>query len=309
VGNVSIPAIGVCSVAVWAAGVREEVLAGILLGFATCLKPQLGVWFVLYYLLQKRWRMVLVASVVGVLVVTVGVLWLEAHGVAWLADFLRNARGFAVENQTVDFTEADPIRFTLINLQVLLYSLLRSAAAARGGALLSGLALIATWLWLGWRRWSVKSEVLVLSTMVVISLLPTYHRNYDATLLIFPLCWAFTWQGDQLKKLARAALILMLPFAIPGGALLQQLADHGRIPTVALRSWWWNTLILPHQIWALLGLSVLLLSALARRQSVGFQKAKPFGPTPDTAPPREPGQATVPGRAAPSEVSGRKIGS
>jgi Glycosyltransferase family 87 len=130
VGNVSIPAIALCCTAVWAASQQKETATGILLGVATCLKPQLGLWFLLYCLLRKRWRVGLVVVTLGALVLTIGVLRLEMSGVLWWQDYLSNARGFAMDNKTVDFTDADPIRFTLINLQVLFHSLLRSTAAA-----------------------------------------------------------------------------------------------------------------------------------------------------------------------------------
>jgi Glycosyltransferase family 87 len=265
VANVSIPAIALCCVAVWAASQGKETAAGILLGVATCLKPQLGLWFILYYLLRKRWRIVLVVASVGAFVLMIGLLRLEVSGVAWWQDYLSNARGFALDNKTVDFTGTDPIRFTLINVQVLFYILLGSTTAAEAGALLTGAALVGSWIWLGFRRQSRIPELLLLSSMVVLSLLPTYHRNYDATLLVFPLCWVLS--RARFGKLEWLPLLFMLPFAIPGAVLLQTLADDGRIPGSMATAWWWNTLVMPHEIWALLLLSLLLLHAVSLSRS------------------------------------------
>jgi hypothetical protein len=262
-GNVSIPAIALCCVAVWAGGGRKEVLAGILLGIASCLKPQMGICFLFYYFLRKRWRIALVASTIAAAVVGVGILRLEISGVRWLQDFLNNSRAFSTVSPTVDFTEADPIRFTLLNLQVLFYSLSRDAVLAQAGAWLTGIALIGTWLWIARRGELTRvPELLVISSLLIISLLPAYHRNYEATLLIFPLCWAiseFSEHEQRPRKLARWAVVLMLPFAIPGPTLLQHLVNHGRVPMSLTKGWWWEKLIMPHEIWLLLILSIVLL--------------------------------------------------
>lgn len=265
VGNVSIPAIALCCLAVWTASRKKETATGIFLGIATCLKPQLGLWFIFYYLLRKRWRVVLTVSIFGVLILLIGVLRLEASGVPWWQDYLSNARGFAMDNKTVDFTDADPIRFTLINLQVLFYALFSSTTAAELGAWLTGAILLGSWLCLGVMERKGVPELLLLSSMVVLSLLPTYHRNYDASLLVFPLCWILS--RSSFGKLEWLSLFLMLPFVIPGAVLLQTLASEGRIPDSMANAWWWNTLVMPHEIWALLLLSVLLLFAASRNLS------------------------------------------
>ncbi len=265
VGNVSIPAIALCCVAVWAAGREKETVAGILLGVATCLKPQLGLWFILYYLFRKQWRVVLVVAGFGALALAIGILRLEISGAPWWHDYLSNARGFALDNKTVDFTDADPIRFTLLNLQVLFYSMLKTTTAAQASSLITGAVLLGSWIWLGSKEHSRAPELLLLSSLVVLSLLPTYHRNYDATLLVFPLCWVMS--RPQVGRLERWSLFLMLPFAVPGAAFLQELASEGRIPASMVSAWWWNTLVMPHEIWAILLLSVLLLYAVSRSRS------------------------------------------
>ena len=68
-----------------------------------------------------------------------------------------------------------------------------------------------------------------LSAITVISLLPVYHRFYDATLLVLPLCWAFVSLRRE-RVAAVVSLGLMLPFLIPGGALLDTMQIAGRIP-------------------------------------------------------------------------------
>ena len=263
VGNVSMVAIALCCAGVWAAADARHVLSGVCVGLATCLKPQLGVCLLLYYLLRRQWRIFGIAMVVGAAALAVGVVRLEISGAHWLPDFLRNARGFAADNQTVDFTENDPIRFTLINLQVLFFSLSGNASLARYTALCGGGLLFTTWLYLNLRsRWN-STELLAVGSLLVLSLLPAYHRNYDATLLMFPLAWALGRLDERMKSIKRWILVLMIPFAIPGPALLQRWMDAERIPAGVAQSWWWNSFVMPHEIWALIAISALLLRALS----------------------------------------------
>jgi hypothetical protein len=117
------------------------------------------------------------------------------------------------------------------------------------------------WLVLLFRRVGNNNDLLGLSTLAVLSLLPVYHRLYDASLLIFPLAWSLAALPEFRKKLARGTLLLILVFLVPGGSALEQLQHTSHL--VALQhSWWWTHIVMPHQVWALLFLSVLLLMAV-----------------------------------------------
>ena len=59
--------------------------------------------------------------------------------------------------------------------------------------------------------------------------------------------------------LASLSLLLMLPFLIPGGTILETLQASGRIPSTLASRWWWEMIVMPHQVWMLFFLSVLLL--------------------------------------------------
>jgi hypothetical protein len=68
-----------------------------------------------------------------------------------------------------------------------------------------------------------------------------------------------THTGGRFKRISTVALILMVPFLEPGTAFLQQLALHGRIPDAVTHSWWWDRVVMPHETWVLLLLSLVLL--------------------------------------------------
>jgi hypothetical protein len=75
------------------------------------------------------------------------------------------------------------------------------------------------WISLGFRKG--RSELLTISTLAVICLLPAYHRNYDAALLVFPLAWSISQLAGGSSTTAKVILALMLPFAIPGPSILR----------------------------------------------------------------------------------------
>ncbi len=109
-----------------------------------------------------------------------------------------------------------------------------------------------------WRRRDPRLELLDLSAIAVISLLPIYHRFYDAALLVLPLGWALV-SFRRPRRFAVLSLLMMTPFLIPGGTLLETMEVSGRIPAWLANRWWWQTFVMAHEVWMLLLLSLLLL--------------------------------------------------
>jgi hypothetical protein len=55
-------------------------------------------------------------------------------------------------------------------------------------------------------------------------------RFYDAALLVLPLCWVFvSWR--RARSFAVLSALLILPFLIPGGTLLETLQSGGPVPS------------------------------------------------------------------------------
>jgi hypothetical protein len=249
---------------IWAASGRRDLVAGVLFGVACSLKPQIGSFLVLYYLVQRRWRLFAIAIGFTAVLVLTAVLWLRICGVSWTQDYVHNVKVLATENKIDDFTSANPIRFMLINLQVPFYSFTRSATSANIIALATGALLVVIWTCLTLRATPEKAEPLSLATIAIIGLLPVYHRLYDASLLAIPLCWCMIQLTGEMRVVARVALALIAPFLIPGAASLQQLARNGHIPESWLSSLWWEGVVMPHQTWLLVLLVLVLLYGLSR---------------------------------------------
>ena len=269
VGNVSVMAIALCAISLWASLRRKESLAGTLIALAGCLKPQIGALFLLYYLLRKRWQVAWIATAVGGAVFILGTARLELAGIFWWRDFWRNA-GLMEHNRLMDFADAGSIRFTMINLQVVLYGLLPSSRFANAGAVLVGMGLWGQWAFSVLRTAVKRSELLMVSAFITIGLLPSYHRNYDAFLIIFPLCWTLSTEALGYRRSRVVALVTMAPFLVPGPMLLQSLVNKGIVSRTAATSWWWNDFVMPHQTWLIVILSMVLLYALSAEPESGF---------------------------------------
>jgi Glycosyltransferase family 87 len=265
-GNTSILVIGLCALAIWAARFDHDFAAGVLFGVACSMKPQIGALLVLYYLIQRRWKLFVTAvgTTTGLVLVAVSYLWLR--GASWMQDYLHNARGFVTANNIDDFSAANPIRFTLINLQVPFFSITGQSKSANLWALAVGAILVCAWIYLVARGREKPPELLCLGAISIIGLLPVYHRFYDAGLLVVPLCWCLTQTAALSKRVASVALLLMIPFLAPGTAFLQQLAAHGRVPDAVINAWWWDRVVMSHETWTLLLLCLVLLYGIKLSQ-------------------------------------------
>ena len=269
-GSIVIVAVALCGIALAREQRGSDVAAGILFGIAICLKPQIGLPFLAYYLLRGRWRLCGIAAGIVSATAVLAIARLGIGGTPWLQNYRIANKVLLATGVLSDFTERNPIRFSLINLQVLFYAIWGHAAAANVLALAISATLFGIWVWLFLRSGS-HDVLLPVGTLAILSLFPVYHRLYDGFLLIFPLCWCLKEFSAPRNKFARGALLLMLPFLVPGGSALEQLQRRGQIPEAITHSWYWTRIALPHQIWFLLLLSVLLLWRMAVERTPEFQ--------------------------------------
>lgn len=258
-GNVALIAVELGVIAVWTAREPHEITTAVLLAVSTGLKPQIGLCFLLYYLVRRRSRISGIALATLGLLAGMGLLRLELGQTPWLGNYLNDNRVLLESGILANFTPVNPMRFGLINLQVVLYLLVGSVRWANDLALSVGVILLIVWL-IGMRRRGAQAdlELLDLSAIAVVSLLPVYHRFYDAALLVLPVCWVFI-SFRKSRIVATVSVLLMLPFLIPGGTLLETMQAGGRVPAALVGDWWWEVVVMPHEVWALFLLSALLL--------------------------------------------------
>jgi hypothetical protein len=269
-GNVALAAVELGVIAVWTARQRYDSATAVLLAVSAGLKPQIGLCFILYYLVRRRWRIFAGAAALLALFAAVGLLRLEISHAPWFANYMNDNHVLLESGILANFTPVNPMRFGLLNLQVILYSIVGSASEANLLAELIGMVFLVVWLIVVSRRRSGQDELelLDLSAIAVMSLLPVYHRFYDAVLLVLPLCWVVA-SYRKARFSAILALLLMVPFLIPGGTILQTMQTNGRIPSTLSERRWWDTIVMPHEIWALFFLSLVLLYEMAALRDFG----------------------------------------
>jgi hypothetical protein len=166
-------------------------------------------------------------------------------------------------------------RFYLLQLQVVLNVFVESPrmAATLGVVVTAALAGLFIWLRLrraDWERTQTGSlniyrvrrapdELLSVSIVAVLTLLPVYHRFYDAAVLVIPLAWATahlrTW-----PRMAVPVLLLVMTFTIPGIATIRLEQWLGSKSSV-ISTWWWHAFVEPWRVWTLLICLALLYRA------------------------------------------------
>jgi hypothetical protein len=262
-GNLAVPSASSALLAVWAALRKKDSIAGLLLALALSLKPQIGgiVW--LGYLLQRRWRICAIAAAASLMLALIAIGRLELGQVDWVNSWVSNYHDFVAEGRSNDPTASNVSRHHLLNLQWLLHTFLEQRWLVN----LLVLGFVGSQFAVLWATNKKSDEpengLLFFSVLIVLGLLGSYHRFYDATLLILPLLWSLiAWSGLQKKK-ARLSLLLIIPFLAPGAVILKELIGSGHLPCSWELSWWWNSLVMPHQVWLLVGLSLCLSYALA----------------------------------------------
>jgi len=247
------------------AEVQEKgTLAGVALGLATALKPQMGLLFLLLELVRLRWRALAGAAGTLAALAVVAVGRMALAGVAWLPSWKESLATFT-RGGTGDPTAANPSRLLMINLHVVLHSftdrrwlvnLLVLAFVISAGAL----ALA------GRRERGPRSELLTYSVVAVLSLLGFYNRFYSATLLILPLAWSVVSLNERsLRRTATAVALGIAPFLVPATAVMSRLVREGALGAVGVHTWW--QVLAFHEVYALLVLAVALVVASRRSPS------------------------------------------
>ncbi len=188
------------------------------------MKPPIGLFFALYYLFSRQFRAFAITAGTAILLAAVAIGRLQLAGVPWLSGYLANTR-LVLTDPINAITAVNPKRFQMINLQVLWYALAHNERLANELALGITALLLAALVIAVTRRGGNVPASLQVSAFAAISLLPVYHRFYDASLLVFPLFWALSTVPESARPYRRLVLVLLLPFAVPGAWALESLQN------------------------------------------------------------------------------------
>ena len=262
--NISMLAIACTFMSFWAVSRGRPATSGVFCAFALGLKPPIGGSFAVYYLISREWKALRGTVVTAGLLAIVAIGRLQLAGVPWLSSYLANSK-LVLTDPVNAITAANPKRFQMINLQVLWYAITKNERLANELAFVAALVLLIVLVAGLMRRDSGVPRSLQVAALAVVSLIPIYHRFYDASLLIFALFWILSSSLEDGKLHHRLALFLMLPFLIPGAWALESLQNENRVSHFLTNHWWWEPVVLGHQIWAVFLLAVVLTAAIWKR--------------------------------------------
>jgi hypothetical protein len=293
-GQPAAPASAAILVAAALARRRQDLAAALFLSFALAVKLQLAGPFLAYYLCRRRWKLAGICIAALVLLGAVGVLRMHLAGVDFVHDWMANLGASTSPGGINDASPSGPTRFQLVNLQVILTSLMPRSIANALTLLLVGIVTVAVLLrvLLQTNTPSRRTELGELSLLAALGLLVVYHRWYDTGTLVFLLAWAAVGldhtaatraqpaSGDAPTSRAalwQALMAVLLIFPFFGSLAIrirptphfQHLSSTQIVWPVAPPPgpWWLELLVLPNQVWALVGVLVLLLCAGWRRPS------------------------------------------
>jgi len=261
VANGSLLTISLCGIAVYLATKERSYHAGTVLAAAACLKPQLGIWLIIFYIARKQWKLVATSVSVGFVIASIALARIPLSAVDLWSNYTGNLHHWFGTGGQNDFTPANPLHFQLVNVQVVFYQLLHSTVWANLAAWTCFFVGVIIWGWNGSRS-NFSPQPLVLASLLALSLLPFYHRSYDLGVLIFALCWALSEINGEHRSAARAVVALYCVLLLPGQAVVTRLQPH--LSNWVIGSWWWNLVVAPYAVWALLAINVILLHSLWR---------------------------------------------
>src|ERR1035437_9637077 len=261
VAKLAVSCLALCVWAVYLASTGKEIAAGVALAVSIGLKPQLGFWILLFYLLQRRWRLFVTVALIGIVLLGIALVRVPMPVASIFRSYAENLHYWFGPGEQNDFTAANPLRFQLINAQVVLYPLVRTVSRANVLSWALWLSGSAVWFWV-FLRADGESGTLALTSLLALSLIPFYHRSYDLGVLVFALCWCLSEDRECLKRPARVTFLLLLVLLLPGQSVI--LRTQLSLPGWVNSSWWWNVMVAPYAVWTLLALNLVLLHALLR---------------------------------------------
>jgi hypothetical protein len=236
--------------------------SGAMYGLATAIKIQVGLPFVAYLLWRRRGTPALASCLVPVGLTVLSVMRMQVAAAPWLSSWLANLSRLSRPGGINDPSLQNPDRFSLINLQYLLSSLIANGAVVELMTVSTvGLAALAL-VWLRRGR-DPHPDLLALAVVAVLGLLAVYHRYYDAVLLAIPIAWACSVIGIPRWRQGAVVLALSADFILPLQSGLHEIQRRQILPSSLTGGVSWNTVVLAQHVWALVLMAIALLVAAA----------------------------------------------
>jgi hypothetical protein len=280
--------VSLCAIAVWCFLRNRFALAGILcLAIALAVKPQDSCLVWLYFLLvggvhRRRALQTLLATAI---LSIPAVLWVWVAAPNWFAEWRSNLAAFAVHGGISDPGPASMGGHGLamvISLQSVFSWLRDDPRFYNPASYLVCAPLLLVWAWTALRsRPTQRNAWLALASIAALTMLPVYHRQYDAKLLLLtvPACVLLWMEGGLAGWLALA--VNTVAFVMTGDltwGILLALMSHLPQPTTTLAFKIMTALEASPAPLTLLLVAIFYLWAYARKNSGVASETGPATP-------------------------------
>lgn len=234
---------------------KKDLQAGILLGLAICLKPQIGFWLFAYYLLRARFK--IVGASLGTSLAVTATFFLHPIPLSSLISSCRaNMDYWFAPGGLYGFTEG-AVTWLLLRTQTIFYWILHGPAAADWMAHLLFLSGAAAWAILVLRHGRRIPSSLAISALWALSFVSLYHSLPDVSVFTLALGDAFPRSRTNWTRLQKSICGLLLVMMLPERSIFLFLQHH--ISKAIRTSWWWDLFLTRYLVWVLLVLSIALL--------------------------------------------------
>ncbi len=210
---ISLVALCICA----AAGKISTITSGVPLGIAMCFKPQIAICGLCVLALWRRWRSIFVALSVLCIAMVVGLAIVSHYGNTWKwwqSEQHNLAVSFQVGGQS-DPTPSSHVAWQLLNTQTILSYLIANRRACDFVTWIFAAILVAAFLY-------KRTETAKISMwrdaafFSAITLVITYHRYYDAQILLLSIpLLVCLWRSRRTAPFVTAsACLLILAFPV-----------------------------------------------------------------------------------------------
>lgn len=267
----ALPAICLVTFAMLALHYRFDAVAGCLLALAVGFKPHDALFGLVYFFVIRRWRALTWCGGLLTLMGLIAILRMGPLNMGWTLDVFNWIKLASQPGSIIDPSSGNPARFQMIQLPVLLFTMISDPRTVMiANWVICGLLLL-TVAGLIYRNTRLQPnpspDLLSISLLAAVFLLPFYHRFPDAMLLLLAGAWAVGRLNTSEQLWGRVTLILLLPFLIDPGAITSSLANSKKIAEEIHKAWWWQCFVRALSIWIILLLSVWLIIPLSHKKS------------------------------------------
>jgi hypothetical protein len=249
------PAVVVCGLLFASLFTPHVYISGVLLGLATCIKPQLTIGFLLLAAAQRQYRKLAVVAAIGVVGCAIGLGFIAAGWYPAWASVMGDVVGSSSGVGSVQ--PRSPIWYQLINLHVLIP---QSLAYTPVEVILYGIAVTVT----AAAVFRARNDKMAWALIAPATILISYHRFYDAELLWLGIPAILLLAGTPVSRLLWVCYAV---FLVPGQTIVALVAG------AETSNPWWG-LLLRHEtmavivIWAIFVWIALRPGSMARRVSI-----------------------------------------